>query len=298
MSRVGRVVVSGFPYHVTQQDNRGAAVFESDADRKAYLRLKRLSYYLSMVGVWACALAVGGCLLLGPDEHLPGNYADIGVSRFVPANPNSSPRGEPAVVELSREELKGATPGWDVSCEQGPHLRVAFFGIGWLKFTTYVNFEITNLSDKALTVDPRECTFTPLKLSRFQAEAESGRAARQMIAAYEFDGSPRTVFRLYPARESLAPEGSLKDEASRMVFTPQGPPRPAQYRHWGDFRPTGEVRFEEPHSIEVPAGSAVHVMFTYRCGYVRAGRLDLVVRPSAGGNPCHLRAELVGGETT
>jgi len=252
----------------------------------------------TVIGVWACLLTLAGCVLLGPDEHLPGNYASIDVSRLVPTSKDSSAGNEPAVVELSKEELKGAPSGWAVSCEQGVRLRIEILNIGWLKFTTGVNFAITNLSDRAITVDPRECTLTPLKLSRSEAEAESGKAARQMIAGYELDGGPRMVFRLYPARESLAPKDSLKDKVSWMVFTPQDPPPPPQYRHRGDLRPTGEVRFEEPHSVEVLAGSTIHLIITYRCGYIRAGRFDLVVRPSAGGDPCRLSAELVGEETT
>jgi len=44
MSRVARVVVPGFPHHITQRGNRRADIFESDGDWKAYLRfLKRYS---------------------------------------------------------------------------------------------------------------------------------------------------------------------------------------------------------------------------------------------------------------
>ncbi|MCX5769548.1 MAG: hypothetical protein NTZ09_04655 [Candidatus Hydrogenedentes bacterium] len=38
MSRVARVVVPGYPHHVTQRGSRQADVFEDDANRKAYLR--------------------------------------------------------------------------------------------------------------------------------------------------------------------------------------------------------------------------------------------------------------------
>jgi len=38
MSRVARVVIPGFPHHVTQRGNRRAEVFEVDADREVYLR--------------------------------------------------------------------------------------------------------------------------------------------------------------------------------------------------------------------------------------------------------------------
>lgn len=56
MSRVGRVVVPGFPHHVTQRGNRGMDVFESDADREVYLAL--LAKYAARhgVSVWAYCL--------------------------------------------------------------------------------------------------------------------------------------------------------------------------------------------------------------------------------------------------
>ena len=56
MSRVARIVVPGFPHHVTQRGNRGADVFEVDADRKAYLRF--LGKYAERHGlaVWAYCL--------------------------------------------------------------------------------------------------------------------------------------------------------------------------------------------------------------------------------------------------
>lgn len=38
MCRVVRVVVPGFPHHITQRGNRRADIFETDGDRKAYLR--------------------------------------------------------------------------------------------------------------------------------------------------------------------------------------------------------------------------------------------------------------------
>jgi putative transposase len=38
MSRVARIVVPGFPHHITQRGNRQMDVFETDDDRLAYLR--------------------------------------------------------------------------------------------------------------------------------------------------------------------------------------------------------------------------------------------------------------------
>lgn len=37
MSRVARVVVPGFPHHMTLRGNRRADIFETDGDWKAYL---------------------------------------------------------------------------------------------------------------------------------------------------------------------------------------------------------------------------------------------------------------------
>ncbi len=56
MSRVARVVVPGFPHHVTQRGNRRAEVFETDGDRKVYLGY--LNKYAAKHGlaVWAYCL--------------------------------------------------------------------------------------------------------------------------------------------------------------------------------------------------------------------------------------------------
>lgn len=56
MSRVARIVVPGFPHHVTQRGNRRADVFEVDADYEAYLRF--LNEYADRRGlaVWAYCL--------------------------------------------------------------------------------------------------------------------------------------------------------------------------------------------------------------------------------------------------
>jgi len=56
MSRVARVVVPGFPHHITQRGNRRADIFETDGDRKAYLRF--LKQYADKRGldIWAYCL--------------------------------------------------------------------------------------------------------------------------------------------------------------------------------------------------------------------------------------------------
>jgi putative transposase len=42
MSRIARIVVPGFPHHVTQRGNRGGDVFKADVDRDAYLRFLKI----------------------------------------------------------------------------------------------------------------------------------------------------------------------------------------------------------------------------------------------------------------
>lgn len=56
MGRVARVVVPGLPHHVTQRGNRGADVFETDEDRRTYLRLLKLYCDKRGLAVWAYCL--------------------------------------------------------------------------------------------------------------------------------------------------------------------------------------------------------------------------------------------------
>jgi len=56
MSRVARIVVPGFPHHVTQRGNRRADVFYSDDDRRAYLHFLRQYSERHGLAVWAYCL--------------------------------------------------------------------------------------------------------------------------------------------------------------------------------------------------------------------------------------------------
>ena len=56
MSRVARIVVPGFAHHVTQRGNRRADVFETDADREAYLRFLKTYCAKRGLSVWAYCL--------------------------------------------------------------------------------------------------------------------------------------------------------------------------------------------------------------------------------------------------
>ena len=56
MSRVARIVVPGFPHHVTQRGNRRPDVFETDRDREAYLRFLKQYADRRALSVWAYCL--------------------------------------------------------------------------------------------------------------------------------------------------------------------------------------------------------------------------------------------------
>lgn len=56
MSRVARIVVPGYPHHVTQRGNRRADVFEDDSDREAYLRFLKQYTDRHGLAIWAYCL--------------------------------------------------------------------------------------------------------------------------------------------------------------------------------------------------------------------------------------------------
>src|SRR5687768_991086 len=56
MARRGRIVVPGFPHHVTQRGNRKAGIFFDDDDRKHYLKLLREYAHLYEVLIWTYTL--------------------------------------------------------------------------------------------------------------------------------------------------------------------------------------------------------------------------------------------------
>ncbi len=69
MSRVARIVVPGFPHHVTQRGNRRADVFETDGDRKAYLRFLKKYCEKRGLSVWAyCLMSNHVHLVVVPDR--------------------------------------------------------------------------------------------------------------------------------------------------------------------------------------------------------------------------------------
>ncbi len=66
MARLARVVVPGYPHHVTQRGNRRQPTFFSDEDYEAYLALMAEQCAERGVGVWAW------CLMPRRDAQPPG----------------------------------------------------------------------------------------------------------------------------------------------------------------------------------------------------------------------------------
>ena len=70
MSRVARVVVRGFPHHVTQRGNRREDIFETGADREAYLRFLKTYCAKRGLSVWAyCLMSNHIHLVVIPQEE-------------------------------------------------------------------------------------------------------------------------------------------------------------------------------------------------------------------------------------
>ena len=70
MSRVARIVVPGFPHHVTQRGNRRADIFETDQDREVYLRFLRDYCGKRELSVWAyCLMSNHVHLIVVPEKE-------------------------------------------------------------------------------------------------------------------------------------------------------------------------------------------------------------------------------------
>ncbi len=70
MSRVARIVVPGFPHHVTQRGNRRADIFETDRDREAYLRFLKKYCEKRELAVWAyCLMSNHVHLIVVPERE-------------------------------------------------------------------------------------------------------------------------------------------------------------------------------------------------------------------------------------
>ena len=74
MSRVARIVVPGFPHHITQRGNRKADVFETDEDRLAYLRFLKKYAAQYNLSVYAYCLMTNHIHLVA----VPGDELTLG----------------------------------------------------------------------------------------------------------------------------------------------------------------------------------------------------------------------------
>ncbi len=69
MTRIARVVVPGFPYHVTHRGNRRASVFFSDEDREVYLALLHEHAQKEGLDIWAWCLMTNHVHLIVIPKH-------------------------------------------------------------------------------------------------------------------------------------------------------------------------------------------------------------------------------------
>lgn len=71
MSRIARIVVPGFPHHVTQRGNRRMQVFDDDDDRRRYLTLLDLYRQKHGLEIWAYCLMSNHVhwIVVPRDEH-------------------------------------------------------------------------------------------------------------------------------------------------------------------------------------------------------------------------------------
>ena len=76
MSRVARIVVPGFPHHITQRGNRKMDVFETDADYLAYLRfLKKYATQYNLAIYAYCLMTNHIHLVAVPGDEMALGHA-------------------------------------------------------------------------------------------------------------------------------------------------------------------------------------------------------------------------------
>jgi putative transposase len=78
MARMARVVIPGYPHHVTQRGNRRQTVFFSDADYLHYIDLMAEYTALSETEVWAYCLMPNHVHLVMVPKHEDGLRAALG----------------------------------------------------------------------------------------------------------------------------------------------------------------------------------------------------------------------------
>jgi len=69
MARLARIVVPGFPHHITQRGNRGGTVFFSDEDYQAYLNLLKAALGKTKSEIWAWCLMPNHVHLIVVPSH-------------------------------------------------------------------------------------------------------------------------------------------------------------------------------------------------------------------------------------
>jgi putative transposase len=78
MARLARIVVPGFPHHVTQRGNRRLEVFFSDDDYRAYLDLLGQSCAHVGTKIWAYCLMPNHVHLIAVPSDADGLRAALG----------------------------------------------------------------------------------------------------------------------------------------------------------------------------------------------------------------------------
>src|SRR4030042_2517893 len=78
MARIARVVVPGFPHHVTQRGNRRQRVFFSDSDYEAYIDLMSEWCKKYRVEIWAYCLMPNHIHLIATPKTKDGLCRAIG----------------------------------------------------------------------------------------------------------------------------------------------------------------------------------------------------------------------------
>jgi len=76
MARVARVVVAGYPHHITQRGNRQQDVFLTDGDRAAYLRFLKKYSEIHGLAIWAYCLMSNHVHLVG----VPARDVSLGLA--------------------------------------------------------------------------------------------------------------------------------------------------------------------------------------------------------------------------
>ena len=166
---------------------------------------------------------------------------------------------------------------------EGISLRV--IDAAWWVSDTLIAFEVANKSERVLTADPREWSFTATgPPSRHRRKL----CAPLLLSAYEKDGGERVGF-LFD--ESIKPGVQYETFQSSIVLA-AGPTPPGFVPSELDLLSRKPVRIEEPSAVSIARGSTVLFLATYRCRRVNRGHFDLVLRDEETGEAHSCRVML------